>query len=363
MAETRATTELTPIEWDDQFTVEHFQENRFATYMGASANSIIQIKEDLTTKKGQTIRIPFVGQLTGDTILGDGVLEGNEEEVGTYYDDVIVNPRAKAVAHTGWADQLSAIDLRRASKEVLSDWADQDLRNQMIVAFGAVGADGDIPYATASAAQRNAWNANNVDRVLYGAARSNYNATMATALGNVDSTNDRLTRGALQIMKRMAITASPKIAPIRMEKGGRRYFVAFAHPLAFRDLFASLEQANRDVSLEDKNAILFKGGDMHYDGVIVHEVDDLPIYAGAGNGGIDVTPVYLCGQQSLGYGLAKRFASSEKELDYPGRRKGLAMEAWYGLKKMVRRSADPVNANLVGKQVGIVSGFFAAVAD
>lgn len=362
MAETRATVELNSTQWDSLFTVEYFQRNRFAPYMGTGANRVIQIKEQLQTLKGQTIRIPFVGQLTSDTVLGDAVLEGNEEEMGTYFDDIVVNARAKAVVNSNWSNQLSSIDLREASREVLRDWTDRDLRDQIITALGAVGANGDIPYATATAAERNTWNANNSDRVLYGAARSNYNATMATALLNVDGTNDRLTRGALSIMKRLATTSNPKISPIRTEGDDRRFYVAFAHPLAFRDLFNDLQQSHRDVTLADKNTILFRSGDMHWDGVIVHEVDDLPIYAGVGASNIDVTPVYLLGQQALGYGLAKRFSTTEEQRDYK-RRRGVAMEAWYGIKKLIRRSASPVNPALVNKQVGVVSGFFAAVAD
>jgi N4-gp56 family major capsid protein len=362
MAETRPTTELTPTQWDDKFFSEYFQENRFAAYMGETPNSIIQIREELIDKPGQTIRVPFVGQLTGDTIVGDGVLEGQEEEIGTYFDDVTVNPRAKAVQVTKWANQLSAIQLREAGREVLKDWSERDLRDQVISSFGAVGANGDVPYATSTATERNAWNVLNQDRILYGNATANYNAVHATALANVDTVNDRLTRQNLSIMKRMATTGNPKIAPIRMEKGGKRFYVAFAHPLAFRDLFRDLEQANRDVTLEDKNVILFKGGDLNYEGVIVHEVDDLPILQGVGTSGANVTPVYLCGQQALGYGLAKRFQTKDKEFDYE-RRNGIAMEAWYGIKKMVRRSSDPVNSLLVGKQVGVVTGFFAAAAD
>jgi N4-gp56 family major capsid protein len=362
MADTRAVIELTPTQWDDQFTVEYFQDNRFAAYMGQSVNSIIQIKEDLTTKMGQTIRIPFVGQLTGDTVTGDGVLEGQEEEIGTYFDDITVNPRAKAVSVTNWSNQLSAIDLREAGREVLKDWSDRDVRDFTIATLGAVGANGDVFYANSTAAERNTWNTLNVDRVLYGRARANYNAVHATALGNVSTATGRMDRRTLSVLKRIANTATPKIAPIRMEKGGKRFFVAFMHPFAFRDLFNDLEQSNRDVTLEDKNVILFKGGDMSYDGVIVHEVDDMPVLTGVGAAGIDVCPVYLLGQQAIGYGLAKRFATTEKDLDYK-RKKGVAMEAWYGMKKLVRRGTDSVNPAFIGKQVGVVTGFVAAIAD
>ena len=68
--------------------------------------------------------------------------------------------------------------------------------------------DGDrvngLRYEDASAAQRNTWNADNSDRVLYGASTSNYNAAHATALGNVDTTNDKFTAANLSLLKRVA---------------------------------------------------------------------------------------------------------------------------------------------------------------
>jgi hypothetical protein len=54
------------------------------------------------------------------------------------------------------------------------------------------------------------------------------------------------------------------------------------------------------VAVIERNEGIFLGGDREWDGVIVHEVDDMPIYTGIGNGGIDVSPVYLMGQEASG---------------------------------------------------------------
>jgi hypothetical protein len=37
-------------------------------------------------------------------------------------------------------------------------------------------------------------------------------------------------------MMRMARTASPKIRPVKDPGNGKRYYIAYAHPYAFRDL-------------------------------------------------------------------------------------------------------------------------------
>jgi hypothetical protein len=331
--------------------------------MGTKENSIIKVNEDLKVKKGQSVRFAFTGQLNGPTIYDDAPLIANAETLGTYYDDVTVRPRAKAVSSSDWGDQLSAIDLREAAREGLRDWTDRETRDETIKALGAVGANCDVPFATATVAEKNTWNVNNVDRVLYGATTANYNATFLTATNNIDATADRLTRRAVSLMKRICFSATPKIAPIRTGKNGKRYLVGFAPSLLFRDLAIDLEQSNREVRLEDKNTILFEGGDLYWDGVIVHEVDDLPIYTGIGAGGsVNVSPFYLCGQMAVGYGLAKRWTTKTEKTDLE-RFDTVGTEGWWGMKKMARRAAVPLNAAYVNKQVGVVTGFFASVAD
>ena len=119
-------------------------------------------------------------------------------------------------------------------------------------------------------------------------------------------------------------------------------------------------QAMRDVTLANQNNKLFQGGDLEWDGVIVHECDGLPVIAGVGAAGIDVAPVYLCGAQALGLAMAKRWTSKTEEFDY-GDKHGVAIEAIDGLAKMLFGSGASDTADL--KQHGVVTGYFAGVAD
>jgi hypothetical protein len=74
-------------------------------------------------------------------------------------------------------------------------------------------------YQDATAGQRNTWNSDNSDRVLYGNATTNYNATHATALANCDTTNDTFTSANLSLLKRIAMNAVPKIRPFKTKDG------------------------------------------------------------------------------------------------------------------------------------------------
>ena len=70
---------LTPLIWDSDFFSEYIRKNQFARYMGTTMGSMIQVREDLTRKAGDTVVFPTVRRLVGAGVSGNTVLEGNEE--------------------------------------------------------------------------------------------------------------------------------------------------------------------------------------------------------------------------------------------------------------------------------------------
>lgn len=359
MTETTAAAGLTVQQWDDKFFVEHVQQNRFSGEMGTSENSIIQVKEDLTQKKGDSITFALVNRLTGGGVADGATLEGNEEDLDSRSFKLTVNERAHGVRSTSWENQISSIDLRKAAKMSLKTWSMEDTRDRTIAAMGSING---VAYGTASEAQKDAWLVDNTDRVLFGALLSNHGVDHSAALANIDNTSDKLTASAASLMKRIAQSASPKIKPVMSASSGREYFTVYVPSLIFRDLKAdsTITNAQRDVSLRMQNEKLFKGGDIEWDGMIFKEIHDIPITGGVGAAGIDVAPVYFCGAQALGYGVASRWKSAEETFDY-GRKKGCAIMEMGGIEKMLFGSGSGDTDNL--KDHGMVTGFFASVAD
>lgn len=359
MANTTTATGLTVKQWDEKFFEEYVQENPFARYMGEDENSIIQVKEDLRKKRGDTIHFALVNRLKNNAVLDNATLVGNEERMDQRSHPLTIHQRRNAVVIPAFENQKSAIDLRQAGKSVLKTWSMEDTRDMIIDCLGDING---VPYATASEAQKDAWLVDNADRVLFGAAKSNNSSNDHSAsLLNVDASADKLTTDALSLMKRMALAASPKIKPISVD-GGKRFYVAFAGNRTFRDLQKStaIQNAQRETLIKMQAIKLFEGGDVEWDGVIVHEVDDIPVYAGVGASSADVSPVYLCGAQALGQGWAKRWQSIEDETDYKDKQ-GIAIRGWMDIDKLyfgtgASDTDDP-------KQHGILTGYFAAVAD
>jgi hypothetical protein len=238
MAETSAATGLTVQQWDDKFFVEHLAENRFAREMGSDQNSIIQVKEDLTAKQGDSVTFALVNKLSGAGVTNGATLEGNEEALDSRSFKLTIAERANGVRSDRWEAQISSIDLRKAAKASLKDWAMENTRDRIITALGSING---TAYGSASEANKDAWLVDNADRVLFGSAVGNNSSNdHSLSLANIDNTNDQLDTGALSLLKRLARTANPKIRPVRDEglKNGRYYYTCYVPSLVMRDLKA-----------------------------------------------------------------------------------------------------------------------------
>lgn len=359
MALTTARTGLTPQQWDSDFFKAYVRENRFNKYMGSDENSIIHLKNDLTKKKGDRITFALVNELTGDGVTGNQTLEGNEESLDSRSHYVTVAPLRHAVAVTDWDDQKSTIDLRNAGKMMLKMWSMTKMRDAIITALGSING---TAYASASESAKDAWLADNSDRVLFGAAKSN-NASNdhSAALANIDNTADKLTPEVISLAKRMAQNASPRIRPIRL-KEDEEWYVMFCNSQAFRDLNtnSTMTQANRDARMRGMDNPLFTGGALVWDGVIIREIPEIDALSGVGAGGIDVAPNYLVGAQAIGVAWAQRTKSTTQVADYEFKH-GVGISEIRGIEKLLFGSGAGDTDDL--KQHGVVTAYTAGVAD
>lgn len=234
-------------------------------------------------------------------------------------------------------------------------------RDNIIDALGSI--NGTV-YTSASESDKDAWLVDNTDRVLFGAAISNHTTDHSAALGNIDTTSDKLTPDAISLMKRIAKTANPRIRPIRPKSsiGGSDGYVLFAPTQMVRDLAAntSFVSANREARARDLTNPLFSGADYVWENVYIYEIEDIPSLGAVGNSSAVVRPCYLCGAQALGMAWAMRPQTVEEEFDYK-RKVGLAIKQWYKVEKLRFGSGSSDTSDL--KDHGVVTGYFAAAAD
>ena len=359
MAATTLTAASQVQKWDANYFAEYVRNSGFKPYMGRGTNMPICVKYELSSG-GKTINIPLVTRLTGNGVTGNSALEGNEEALGNYNQAISIDWLRNAVLITKDQQHYTEMDLRRAARDQLSNWAMSGLRDTLIAAMQSI--DG-VAYGTATEAQKDAWLDNNTDRVLFGNAIGNLDQTAPAggatndhsgSLANVDSTNDKLTRASLSLMKRMAKTADAHIRPMRVnDSSGREYFVCFAGSLPFRDLKADLDTTNQDARPRNvDNNPVFQDGDLIYDGVIVREIPEIGVLSGVGASSIDVGPVFFCGAQAVGVAWGQEPRSTTDVRDY-GFYRGVGIEEARGVEKM--RFND--------KDHGLLTGYFSAAAD
>ena len=357
MATTLVASGLRVQKWDDEFFTEYHRKSRFARYTGRSENSIIHVKEGLGKKGGDSITWSVVNRLKQNATRGAVTLAGNEEAMKNRSQRVYVELIRHGVEIDTKTEQIKTeIDLRAAAKDGLSTYMRRLLRDDTIQAFMSI--DGTA-FASADATARNTWVTNNADRVLFGEAKSNYSTTFATALGNIDNTDDKLTPEALSLMKRIAQDADPYISPVTVNED-EEWFVCFVNNLAMRDLRnnSTMAQANRDALERGRGNPLFTGGDLLWDGVIVKEIPQIPKVASS----IQVSPVFFCGAQALGMAYAQTTRSVEDTPRDYGRLLPIGIEEIRKVEKL-RFGTDPSADTTTPKDWGMVTGWFAAVAD
>jgi hypothetical protein len=177
-------------------------------------------------------------------------------------------------------------------------------------------------------------------------------------LAQLDTTNDLFTNVNLDRMIMKAKTCTPRVRPMRDAGNGKRYYVALANPYAFADLRNSLDtEILALTNVEMQASKLFEGGDLMWNGVIIKECDNIPIYANLGNGGTtEVTPVFMLGAQALAHAVCKRWRTVTEEFDYNDKH-GVAVDSIMGIRKMIFGSGSGDTDDL--KDHGVVTGYFA----
>ena len=354
MTDTTPATGLVVQQWEDKFFTEYLHDGGFKSLMGTNENAVIQVKEDLTKKPGDSIVIALVNRLTNAAVTGTSTLEGNEEDMASRSMRIYVDKRRNAVRIAEMSEQKSAIPLRNAARATLLDWAMEDTRDLMITALGSLNG---TAFVDRTAVIADAWLVDNADRVVFGAAAAGL-TDMSADLALLDTTADLFNSTALDAMVLKAKTCNPKIRPMRDGGNGKRYYVAFANPHAFKNLRDSIDtEVLANTVVEMQASKLFEGGDIMWTGVIVKETDNMPIYENLGSGGtVEVTPVYLCGAQAAAIAYAKRWKTVTEEFDY-GDKYGVAVDGIYGVRKIIFGSGAADTDDL--KDNGVVTGFFA----
>lgn len=347
-------------QFDSKLFAEYVRASRFKRYMGSGENSIIQVKRDLTKKKGDAITINLVGALDASSgpNTGGTSLVGNEKALPNDGHKVTVGVVRDATVVNMEEEQASAFDVREAGRQALKDLAMRYLKNSIIDALGSIQG---VVFGSATATQKNNWTAANSDRVLFGDATANYSATFSTAVNNITATM-KLTKEVVSLLKRRAQQAANAngegIRPFTYGEDEETY-VLFVGTSAYRDLKADLETVHENARERAKSNPLFTGTtSLYWDGVVIREIPEIAGFDNTATTPVHIEPIYLCGAQALAVCWAKELTTTLRKEDDYGFQRGVGFFEMRGVEKVLWGQGTTS-----AKDWGMATGFVAAAAD
>ena len=331
--------------WSRKLLQEALKQTWFYKFIGNDSNSVVQMKNDLQKGPGDRIRVGLRMLLTGDGIQGDATLEGSEESLTTYYDDLFIDQLRHAVRSAGkMSEQRVPFSVREEARLGLTDWWSERLDFSFFNQLSGNTNAADTRYTGNNA--------------TLAPTTVVYPGDHTTAASLSATTTHALSLREFDKAVALAKTRTPMIRPVK--QGGDRYYVAFLHTNAIYQLrgqtstgqWADIEKAKVQGG---KDSGIFDGAVGVYNNVIFHETTRLPDMTGIGtpNSGTvaDYRRAVLCGAQAMLMGYGQDGGSSvtwtEELFDYKNKL-GVSAGMIFGLKKAQFNSADFGVITLVG---------------
>jgi N4-gp56 family major capsid protein len=255
--------------WSKKLAREALKQTWAYKFMGKDSSSLIRIHDETEKGAGDRITVGLRMLLTGNGITGDGTLEGNEEALTTYNDNLFIDQLRNAVRSSGrMSEQRVNFSVREECRLALQDWiADK-------IDTGFINQLSGYDPADIALTGMNAVTDYDANHVIYADGRTT-EATVCSA-----SASGIFNLKYLDAAVRKAKLLSPQIRPIKID--GDDKYVCFLHPLQVEDMRTStdtgqwldIQKAVYQAS-KDKNPI-YSGALGEYNGVIIHESTRIP---------------------------------------------------------------------------------------
>lgn len=295
--------------------------NRF---MGEGANSPIQVVRNLQKSAGEYIEFGLSTKLSGDGVTGDDELEGNEEEILTYQNELHIDQLRHAVRLKGRMDEKKvAYQMRKDAKEKLKIWWAERIDREILAKLCGDTTKTFANTPTAPSANRAIW-------------AGNAGADNSLTAGMVMDTK------VLDAAKELALTVSPKVRPIKMEgsqETGESKYIVIMHPYQFTALRKDpvFNQIQREANVRGSANPLMTGAVAEYNGLIIYQHE--LAYRFTNTGSVTCARAILMGQQAGIMGIGEDERWTEEEKDYKNKW-GIAAGRIFGVIKPKFNSED-----------------------
>lgn len=310
---------LRPEIWRKQLFADVRDNLYMSRFMGNSEQSMIQELTDLKAAKGAKINFGLGMKLSGAGITGDSTLEGSEEAMADYEEEVCIDQIRWAVRLTGQMDEKqNAYDMRTSAKNRLADWMAERIEQEIL----------DKLCGKASSTFSNTPTAYAATRVVMTGGQS--------AIGSITAAM-KMDCKTIDKAVQTAKLCDPVVRPLKIN--GKEHYVLILHPYDATNLRQDpvWAQAQRDANVRGEENPIFSGALGMYNGVIVHEHQY--VYRANDGSSSYVARNIFCGQQAAVFAWGKNVAWVEKSFDYENSW-GVSCGAIFGVIKPIFNALD-----------------------
>ena len=325
--------------WSKLLAAEAIRKTWISKFIGTGEDYLIMEKVDLKKAAGDNITCGLNLQLEQDGVLGDDTLEGNEEALVFFNENITINQLRLAVRIGGrMTEKRVPYSLRKTARDRLANaWAarmDESFFNQIC---------GNTAQTNTRRTGNIVTTAPTTNRIL----RPNSRTTDQTLVAG-----DEFSLELVDFAKELAMTVStaagtgPLLRPVMVD--GKEMYVMFLHDFQVTDMRTStsvgqwldIQRAALSGGDVSKNPI-FTGALGVYNGVVLHNAARITtgVHSSTGVAEANSRRAVLCGAQAAliaygGDGSKSRMFWNEKSFDY-GNQLGVSAGYIYGLKKTI----------------------------
>ena len=293
-------------------------------FVGVGSNNIIEQKTDLESDQGDRISFDLSVQLRNEPTEGDARVEGKEENLKFYSDEVIIDQTRHSVSAGGrMTRKRTAHDMRKVARDRLGDyWAEYMDQLMFVYLSGARGMNEDYIVGTGFTGRAgNALNAPDSAHQLYGGS--------ATSKATVTA-SDKMDRELIEMaateahMMRATDPDTANMMPVMVE--GEERYVTVMSPFQEHDLRTAtgasgwLDLQKAAAAAEGNKNKIFRGGLGMINNTILHQHKSAIRFNDYGTGSdLPAARALFMGRQAgvVAYGTPKgaKFSWFEKLVD------------------------------------------------
>jgi len=323
--------------WSRKLFREALKQTFMGKFMSDSSDSLIQTLGDTSKGPGDRITVGLRMQLSGTGIAGDGTLEGNEEALTLYSDNLFIDQLRHAVRSGGkMSEQRIPFSVREEARMGLQDWWSDRIDTALINQLTGFTTQTDYRYTGNQAPL-----APSTGRFLV--------ANSETAESSLStSTVHNFSLALIDRAVATAKTATPLIRPFKVN--GQDKYVCFLHPYQVYQLRTSTNSGQwldiQKAAMQGGNVSnnpIYTGALGEYNNVVLQETVRIPGITVASTANAGRRAVF-CGAQSAAFATGQnsgpeKMSWVEELFDYENQL-GVSAGMIFGAKKLQFNSTD-----------------------